>query len=541
MCRWTRCRASAAVGWFLLAAAALAAPTSSAAALTPNSPEVRRAIDAGIKYLESDAARDTRVGAGALVGIALLKRGAPPDHPKIAAAVAQIQQGLEARDPAKVGFEIYSTGLAIVFLVELDPGKHQSDIDCLMKSLQLCQKPHGGWGYPHLETGDTSMTQYGVLSSWEAAQVGMPMPVDSIEGVTSWLLKTQDPSGGFGYQGALGSGNALVGQSDVKQSTTAAGLGSLYICATLLGIGPKIEKSNDNLPAALKEVKSKEEERNRSKVQTRIDGRLVREAQARGTQWMQANYKIDPPGWTHYYLYALERYMSFMELSERKQEREPRWYDDGARYLIKTQAADGSWQSAAGAVPDTAFAVLFLLRSMKKSLEKAYTYGDGTLVGGRGLPKETGRVEVRGGQVVARPLLGPAEGLLAALENQKIKDSDAAIELLAALPAPDVEAFVAKHGDKIRRLVGNESPETRLAAVRALGKTRDLDEVPVLIYALTDPDSDVVRAAHNALLRISRNPTAVHLPEQFTEENRRLAIEKWKTWYRVIRPNANLK
>ncbi len=85
--------------------------------------------------------------------------------------------------------------------------------------------------------------------------------------------------------------------------------------------------------------------------------------------------------------------------------------------------------------------------------------------------------------------------------------------MLAELPSDTIESLSAKHAEQIRRLVGNKSPAARLAAVRALGKTRDLDNADVLIYALTDPEPGVVRAANEALLRISRSPSLVQLPD----------------------------
>ena len=73
-----------------------------------------------------------------------------------------------------------------------------------------------------------------------------------------------------------------------------------------------------------------------------------------------------------------------------------------------------------------------------------------------------------------------------------------------------------------------------------MGKTRDLDNADVLIYALTDPEQGVVRAANEGLLRISRSPSLVQLPDEFTDEDRRVVIEKWKAWYRAIRPKADV-
>ena len=69
----------------------------------------------------------------------------------------------------------------------LDPEKYRPEIECLLQFLHARQKKHGGWGYYEQETGDTSMTQYGVLSSWEAKQAGFNISPDSMEAVTNWL------------------------------------------------------------------------------------------------------------------------------------------------------------------------------------------------------------------------------------------------------------------------------------------------------------------------------------------------------------------
>ena len=62
--------------------------------------------------------------------------------------------------------------------------------------------------------------------------------------MANWLLKTQDPSGGFGYQGNIApNAGALVAQSEIRPSMTAAGSGSLYICANLLGLIDKERKT----------------------------------------------------------------------------------------------------------------------------------------------------------------------------------------------------------------------------------------------------------------------------------------------------------
>ncbi len=210
--------------------------------------------------------------------------------------------------------------------------------------------------------------------------------------------------------------------------------------------------------------------------------------------------------------------------------------------MLKKQADDGSWSGDCGVVPDTSFAVLFLLRSMRKVLEKSKNYGEGTMRAGQGLPKDMTKAMLdANGKLVSRPLLGPAERLLAALGNPELANIDDSVDLVAELPADKIETLVSKHGDVLRKLVGNKSPKARLAIVQALAKTRNLDNVEVLIYALTDPVPAVAVAANEALCRIRRYPDAVALPPNFTEEERRLAIEKWKDWYRSIRPDAKFE
>jgi len=534
-----------------LAGTFLAATAEKASGLTPNSPEVQAAVDKGITFLESDAAVDSgdRLGAIALQGYSLLCHGADPSHIKVVAAAAKLQKAMGNRDLSKVAgpewtnvWDVYSTGLSIIFLVKLDPKKYHSDIEFLLAYLRKRQKPHGGWGYAERDTGDTSMTQYGVLSSYVAKKAGFRVPDESIDAVAGWLLKTQDPNGGFGYQGIIGAGG-LVAQDGVRQSMTAAGSGSLYVCADMFGMIDKKEEKDEKLPSALKEIKAKEKEPAKERVRSRIDVRLVREAEDRSKKWMEANNKVDDSQqWVHYYLYALERCMAFREFFDHKPEKEPEWYNDGAAFLMKSQGQNGSWNGQCGPVADTAFSVLFLMRNTKKVIGlKAQPYGEGTMIGGRGIPKDTSRIELQNGNIVARPLLGPGEALIRALENPDSRRFDESVERLADLPSDQFEKLAAKYGDKIRQLVRSKSPEARLAAVKALGTTRDLDNVEMLIYALTDPDYRVVRAANDGLLRIRRVPVVIALPENFSEEDRRLLVEKWKAWYQTIRPSADVR
>ena len=538
MRRWASAFASAAA----LAAGLivwLAAPQPAGAAkLTSDSPEVKRAIQRAVKFLASDAADYSALGGKALIGLALLKAGVDPKHPKIQGAAEAIQKGVRALDPKTQGLDIYSSGLSIIFLITLDSSKYGPEIELVMTYLQSVQKPHGGWGYTERETGDTSMTQYAVLSAWEATQAGFRVPRPMMEKVCDWLIRTQDPGGGFAYQGTVAEGAGQVKQAGVRVGMTTAAMGALYICSNVLGIAEKLVEREDDLPRALKAVKAKE-------ARILIDGamgiepRRVRSAMSQGNGWMRANYDPEPPktGFIHYYLYALERYWSFREAAEG--EKDEKWYADGARYLVDTQGDDGTWASRQEmTVPDTAFGTLFLLRSSKKSIQRAYAFGAGLLVGGRGLPRDVARVELVGGKVIPRPTPDAAQRLLVLLNDPDNPDYPHAIYALGNLAAEDARALAITSGDKLRALAEGAPRPVRVVALRLLAQTRNLDYVPLFVYALGDADPAVMHEGYQGLLFLSRKSSGESVPSNPSPATRQALVDKWKAWYLSIRPDA---
>ncbi|MCR9120275.1 MAG: HEAT repeat domain-containing protein, partial [bacterium] len=96
----------------------------------------------------------------------------------------------------------------------------------------------------------------------------------------------------------------------------------------------------------------------------------------------------------------------------------------------------------------------------------------------------------------------------------------------------------AKHVAQLRRMANHESYAVRMVAVRTLGRARDLDNAPTLIFALTDPDWRVVKEARNGLRFVSRKIDGFGLNEASTGVERESIIRQWKDWYRQIRPNA---
>ncbi|MES1213506.1 MAG: prenyltransferase/squalene oxidase repeat-containing protein [Singulisphaera sp.] len=520
----------------LVAVIACAIPAAARAEFTPKSPKVHDLVARGVKNLEE--ANDPRVGADALLGLTLLKADIKPDNSVVQRALAAVRK-TQADKALLTSQDVYTIGLCLIFLVKLDPVANKAEIQAYLDHLLSIQKPSGGWGYPNRPTGDTSMTQYGVLAMWEAEHAGLKAPLEAWEKVANWLMRTQDPSGAWGYQGNDPGNFKLIPQNEIRHSMVSAGLGSLYICADRFQYRRALYDPNAGLPTALQRVRKAPAPQAAKVVATRVDLARLGQALDAGDAWMRENYKIDPSQYQHYYLYAFERYQSFRELSATSPFQPSHWYDDGVYFLERTINDKGGWSGQTGEPTDTAFSMLFLLRSSKKSIEKAHHLGPGTLITGRGLP-EGNDIELRMGQVRPKPLSGPAEQLLAAIEDPGHPDYLRAVEGLEEKVEKAPPAELGKLATRLRTLAGGDSPAARAAALHTLGRTRDIDQVPLLLAALEDPDDDVFITAEEALQFISRTISDPSENEGITPARRANAVRKWRNWFLSIRPNAKL-
>ena len=530
---------------FALLAASIPAP---ARALHPESPQVKEAIAKGLKYLET--AVDGRTGGKCLIGLAFIKNNASLEHPKIQEAIAHIQ-AIVKNSPSGVNDDIYSSGLAIMFLCEVDPSKYRAEIEAYVKSLHVKQKAHGAWGYP-VETKtlgatcDTSMTQYAVLGLWLAEEMaGVETPPEVWNKVAAWLIKTQSPEGGFGYQGTPSAElGERVAQAAVRHSMTAAGMGSLYIVRERLGLSRLKKTADDDTPDVL--VPYETEDERTARIRTEIEREHFLRSLSRGNAWMESNYKISQiKEWLHYSLYALERYESLKEEEEKLEQIDPTarnkipgWYHEGSRVLVDAQLEDGTWKGEATAVPDTAFAVLFLQRSTQKTLAKARgaRREAGVMIAGRGLP-ELAEVRLRDGAVVPQPLAADVDEALAIVADPSHPAHERALETLADVARGGDRATLAAHAGDWARLAMGASPEARLLAIEAIARSHDLDQAPLLISLLEDADLAVIRAAGEALGTISRNHQLVELPPQPSQPERAAAVARCREWFLALRPD----
>jgi hypothetical protein len=528
-----------------------------ALAVTPESPEVRKLVAEGLKALEApiDPKFDPHavtLGGRCVMGLAFLKAN-QPNHPRVQEAVDACRAAMTS---GKI-IDIYSNGLAIIFLCELAPKKHQREIQWYLNLLTRRQKPHGGWGYDGnnhdsltQETGDTSQTQYATFALWAAFRNGFRIDSDVVERAADWLLRTQDPAGGWAYQGTLAQGSQRVAQSYLGCSMLAAGLGSTLICADLFDAVPSRDLEDTEfsgwedelagaLPAVLRAAAkgAGDDQSTPEKFQSkRIDAIELIDAIDLAQGWMEKNYIVDIGSFTYYYLYSTERYQSFHELFSGVVEEEPKWYNDGYQYLVKNRRDDKGWRGGCGDAVDTAFGILFLLRSTQKSIRG--TLGEGKLTGGRGLPSNVARARLRGNEIIVEQVLTHVDELLSLVDDSEQSRLDELARDPANLIVDQVDQQSAR---RLQQLVRGGEPAARLLAVRALGRTGQLDYAPTLIHALTDPEPRIVLEARDGLRRISRRFEGFGPPDQFTDRQRYQAIDGWKHWYQSLRSGALLE
>ena len=234
-------------------------------------------------------------------------------------------------------------------------------------------------------------------------------------------------------------------------------------------------------------------------------------------------------------LYGIERIGA---LADRQTIGRLDWFDKGRAFIRSTQKPDGSWESMNGPEMNTAWGVLFLTKSTAKTLRRIHIQrlGAGTLLGGRGLPRDLTSMTVAGGRVVSRPMNGAIEGMLAVLEDPRAEQADAAVAGLVDRYYREGPAVLRPFKPRFRKMLADRDPGVRRVAAWALAHTGDMDVVPQLISMLTDPDEDVVDAARQGLQVISRKIDGLGPPSPSTPEQRKEAAARWRDWYHAIQP-----
>lgn len=520
---------------------ALASMSVAEAQYSPKHPKVLKMVDQGVAFMNTAGGGRGGYGDGAdaLVAYALVKATGDTELPNVKRGIVaskRLAASLASHRPGGGEKIVYEVCMAAVLLATIDAATYQPELLQIREWLLDIQKPHGGFGYLEKPTGDTSQVQYVMLAFWTMQQVGMDVPTDAVEACVDYLKATRDPSGAWGYQGVVGNGR-LVPQDKISKSLGTAGAGALVIGGDLLalfGARKTPRDESEGIPAAFTRTDLRAEKRkSRSVSLSRSDV----EGPLKAARLYQNRTGYSGAYWYFYWRYSQERYESFIEIVEGKQEKSPAWYNRGVEELAKFQDASGGWGETAKrdfypAEVSTAFAVLFLIRSTQKAIGKL---DEGVVRGGYGLPSNISNIKMVGDRIVSAEQAS-VESLLSMLEE----DATAGVEVgllpkdlkLATKPAVR-KAQLAR----LSRLLESRDAKARQIAAKLLGRSDDLNQVPDLVYALSDPDPYVPMIAEEGLRLLSRKLTAGELAVKPTLEQRQAAEVFWKKWYLGLRPD----
>ena len=426
-----------------VAFASLAGPSGVRAAVDP-------AIERGVQFLRPRAGGQ-QVGEAALTALALIKAEATASDPTVSTCMAKIRERFAggSYSPQRAGgAEVYEAATVAMALANVDPESSRAELEMVAQFLVSRQKPNGSWDYPHRTAGDTSISQYAVLGLWEAENAGATVPGASGTVPPAGSSPTQAPAGSWNYH------RDEPGQWPENVSMTAAGVGSLLICQRQLQRYRAMRDANNPLLIPL----TAEGAQRRHEVETpapRINGAI-----SRGIAWLGANF--NPRGAimgqsAYYGLYGIERVGA---LAERDSLGRVDWFEQGRSFLLASQGADGGWNAHFGADVNTVWAILFLTRSTTKTLQRIEIkrLGAGTLLGGRGLPKDLSSMTVAGGRVVSRPMNGAVEGMLAVLEDPRAEGADSALAGLVASYQSRGPGVLKPHKDRLGKLLKRPRP-----------------------------------------------------------------------------------
>lgn len=323
--------------------------------------QIDEAVRKGVAYLEAQGLHSELFGcpAEALYALTLADSGVLADQEPLAGLL----QKLASSDSTHT----YDLALrAMAFLVS-DPKKYRAAlVECGQRLVDL-QLSNGQWTYGQNQslpdrvavptedaegkirlrpqtvampqTGDDSNSQFGILGLWAVSQAGIEVPMEAWTRAEHWWKGSQRSDGGWGYYTGQ-EGDSSYG------AMTCAGIAALRVCAAAIGAPAR----NDN------EIK-------------------------RGLEWLGGRFSVDrhpavlasnvwrslgqKDDMLYYYLYSLER-AGTLGGADRIGGHD--WYQEGARYLVDRQKADGSWVGGGtywGAREDTCFAILFLKRATR--------------------------------------------------------------------------------------------------------------------------------------------------------------------------------
>lgn len=514
-------------------------------------------IEKGVAYLEagSPGGRSDFLSANGgpmLAAMCIVKHRGETNHPKVEEGIRMALEVVRDTQRKTSTFsgerQIYEASVAVMLLCSISPEAYQDELETLKSFFLQVQRPYGAYGYlhgPRAETGDTSQTQYAMLALWTLDQNKHYVDAEVVERLIRFMQNTQDPSGGWGYQGKIARPGALEKQVELGHSMAAAGFSALLIGGDFLNFfrNRGADAEEEDVPKAFHRVIENGDQGAKKVITMRRDDiddtiKLAESYHVKNPFSRDENQRT----WYYYYMYSQERMYAFLEIAKNKIEKSPKWYNDGVTALRKYQnPTTGGWDSKNMSLcsdeVSTAFAVLYLMRSTQKAIGAAK---EGVMEGGQGNLEDVANAMEVNGKIATKKVVDPIEEAMGEIEKSAEKLDDVVASDRVKLK--DDPKQRKDQLNRFARVLRNSPPEARLAAAKLLGRGDDLDYVPDLIYGLTDPLDPVARAAETSLQILSRKMTVRYLPnlpadQKLSVAQKNTAVERWREWYLTVRPD----
>jgi hypothetical protein len=527
----------------------------------PLHPDVEAMVKRGVAYLEEHPQGNT--GEALLQALTVIEatkryeRMIPADHPLVTRAVARLMRDLKKHreEDEPLGPGVYHACVGILVLTELGPDQYRPEIESLVDVVLKNRTQHGAYGYSAATNSDSSQSQYVALAFGVLKLHGFKVQKEEARSLLEWFCKAQTNEGSWYYH-YYGTSLAVRDPPIQRLSRHVTGASSIYLLGDVLNLTPKRSglklkgAGAGDLPPSVSVYISPDRDRDPDADQTgplvNFDAGLLNSSKSKANRWLASNFRMSlDEAWHYYFMYGLERYAYFREKAEGEIKEVPNWYDQGVEFLMANQEPSGGWPSASGGGEQTAnnstcFAIMFLVRASELLMDNS---ASSITRGGMGFT-ENAKIENKGGEIVSDDMVQGFQNIVNLLKDAKSEDD---VEALMDVLAPAIKEFTSdKEKSKaeqlqfLRGLMTEKSYAKRKVAVRFLAASQDMDNVPALLYAMSDPALDICEAAHNGLRLISRKVDAFPLSERPTKQEFLELKQKWTAWYKGVRPDARL-
>jgi hypothetical protein len=288
-------------------------------------------------------------GPTALAVYALLTAGENPKDPRIVKAYDYLKK-TQTGGTYAIGFR--ANAYALFPISDEVKRLLAGDANWIKTSFQLGKdvKRRGFYGYGSAAKSgyDRSTSQAAVLGAWACAQIGDSFGSDYWRIIEESWRKAQFEDGGWNYNEWL---------ADESMAMTASGVATLFITQEYLHLADFSECKGSAFDPAIE----------------------------KGLKWIGTNFDRFHEKWPFYTVFAIERcgaasgYRYFGEHD---------WFAEGADWLIKQQAENGSWEGDNNA--STSFALLFLGRGRAPVAVNKLQYGASEIGPGSNVAAPTG-------------------------------------------------------------------------------------------------------------------------------------------------------